>query len=140
IATGNAFILKPSERDPSAANVLARLWQQAGLPDGVFSVVHGDKDTVTALIEHPDVAAVSFVGSTPIARHVHTTAGAAGRRVQARGGPKNHGVVLADAALEDAADHLTAAAFGSAGERCMALSVAVVAGAVAHTLVVLLAE
>jgi malonate-semialdehyde dehydrogenase (acetylating)/methylmalonate-semialdehyde dehydrogenase len=140
IATGNAFILKPSERDPSAANVLARLWQQAGLPDGVFSVVHGDKDAVTALIEHPDVAAVSFVGSTPIARSVHAAATAAGKRVQALGGAKNHGVVLADADLEDAADHLTAAAFGSAGERCMALSVAVVADEVADELVALLAE
>ncbi|GAB2610248.1 CoA-acylating methylmalonate-semialdehyde dehydrogenase [Pseudactinotalea suaedae] len=140
IATGNAFILKPSERDPSAANVLARLWQQAGLPDGVFTVLHGDKDTVTALLEHPDVAAVSFVGSTPIARHVHATATATGKRVQALGGAKNHGVILADADLEDAADHLTAAAFGSAGERCMALSVAVVTDEVADELVSLLAD
>ena len=140
IATGNAFVLKPSERDPSAANVLARLWQEAGLPDGVFTVVHGDKDTVTALIEHPDVAAVSFVGSTPIARQVHAAASAAGKRVQALGGAKNHGVVLADADLSDAADHLTAAAYGSAGERCMALSVAVVAEEVADELVALLAE
>ncbi|WP_420112355.1 CoA-acylating methylmalonate-semialdehyde dehydrogenase [Pseudactinotalea sp.] len=140
IATGNAFILKPSERDPSAANVLAQLWPQAGLPDGVFTVLHGDKDAVTALIEHADVAAVSFVGSTPIARYVHATASAAGKRVQALGGAKNHGVILADADLEDAADHLTAAAYGSAGERCMALSVAVVAEEVADELVALLAE
>lgn len=140
IATGNAFVLKPSERDPSAANVLARLWQQAGLPDGVFTVLHGDKEAVTALLEHPDVAAVSFVGSTPIAKYVHATASAAGKRVQALGGAKNHGVVLADADLEDAANHLTAAAFGSAGERCMALSVAVVAEEVADELVALLAE
>src|SRR5690606_2922003 len=135
IASVNAIILMPLERDPSAANVLARLWQEAGLPDGVFSVVHGDKDTVTALISHDDVAAVSFVGSTPIARSVHATATAAGKRVQALGGAKNHGVVLADADLSDAADHLTAAAYGSAGERCMALSVAAVAAEVADELV-----
>ncbi len=140
IATGNAFVLKPSERDPSAANVLARLWQQAGLPDGVFTVVHGDRTAVERLLDHPDVAAVSFVGSTPIARAVHARASAAGKRVQALGGAKNHGVVLADADLEDAADHLTAAAFGSAGERCMALSVAVVAAEVADELVRLLAD
>jgi malonate-semialdehyde dehydrogenase (acetylating)/methylmalonate-semialdehyde dehydrogenase len=140
IATGNAFVLKPSERDPSAANVLAELWQQAGLPDGVFTVLHGDRNAVTALLEHPDVDAVSFVGSTPIAKYVHATASAAGKRVQALGGAKNHGVVLADADLEDAANHLTAAAFGSAGERCMALSVAVVADEVADELVALLAE
>ncbi|TDE97394.1 CoA-acylating methylmalonate-semialdehyde dehydrogenase [Occultella glacieicola] len=140
IATGNAFVLKPSERDPSTANVLAELWQQAGLPDGVFTVLHGDRNAVTALLEHPDVDAVSFVGSTPIAKYVHATGSAAGKRVQALGGAKNHGVVLADADLEDAADHLTAAAFGSAGERCMALSVAVVAEEVADELVALLAE
>lgn len=140
IACGNAFVLKPSERDPSAANVLARLWQEAGLPDGVFTVVHGDRVAVERLLEHPDVAAVSFVGSTPIARSVHARATANGKRVQALGGAKNHGVVLADADLEDAADHLTAAAFGSAGERCMALSVAVVAEEVADELVGLLAD
>ena len=139
IATGNAFVLKPSERDPSASLLLARLWAQAGLPDGVFSVVQGDREVVDALLTHPDVAAVSFVGSTPVARHVHGTASAAGKRVQALGGAKNHGVVLADADLDDAAEHLTAAAFGAAGERCMALSVAVVVDEVADELVARLA-
>jgi malonate-semialdehyde dehydrogenase (acetylating)/methylmalonate-semialdehyde dehydrogenase len=135
IAVGNAFVLKPSERDPSTSLVLARLWQEAGLPDGVFSVVQGDKEVVDALLTHPDVAAVSFVGSTPIARYVHATATAAGKRVQALGGAKNHGVVLADADLDDAAAQLAAAAFGAAGERCMALSVAVVEESVADELV-----
>ncbi|HCX84088.1 MAG TPA: methylmalonate-semialdehyde dehydrogenase (CoA acylating) [Micrococcales bacterium] len=135
IATGNAFVLKPSERDPGASLFLARLWQQAGLPDGVFSVVQGDKVVVDALLHHPDVAAVSFVGSTPIARYVHDVAAAQGKRVQALGGAKNHGVVLADADLDDAADQLVAAAYGAAGERCMALSVAVVEESVADALV-----
>ncbi|SDB96140.1 methylmalonate-semialdehyde dehydrogenase [acylating] [Sanguibacter gelidistatuariae] len=139
IACGNAFILKPSERDPSAALFLADLWKQAGLPDGVFSVVQGDKTVVDALLHHPDVAAVSFVGSTPIARYIHATASARGKRVQALGGAKNHGVVLADADLDDAVDHLTAAAFGAAGERCMSLSVAVVEDSVADILVAKLA-
>lgn len=139
IATGNAFVLKPSERDPSASLFLADLWAQAGLPAGVFSVVQGDKEVVDALLTHPDVAAVSFVGSTPVARYVHATATAAGKRVQALGGAKNHGVVLADADLDDAADQLAAAAFGAAGERCMALSVAVVEEAVADELVARLA-
>lgn len=139
IAVGNAFVLKPSERDPSASLVLARMWQEAGLPDGVFTVVQGDREVVDALLTHPDVAAVSFVGSTPVARHVHATATAAGKRVQALGGAKNHGVVLADADLEDAAEQLSAAAFGAAGERCMALSVAVVQEQVADELVALLA-
>lgn len=140
IATGNAFVLKPSERDPSAALFLARLWQQAGLPDGVFNVVQGDKTVVDALLHHDDVAAVSFVGSTPIAKYIHTTASAQGKRVQALGGAKNHGVVLADADLDDAVSQLTAAAFGAAGERCMALSVAVVEDSVADALVAKLAD
>jgi malonate-semialdehyde dehydrogenase (acetylating)/methylmalonate-semialdehyde dehydrogenase len=135
IAAGNAFVLKPSERDPSASLFLADLWQRAGLPDGVFNVVQGDKEVVDAILHHDDVAAVSFVGSTPIARYIHATASAEGKRVQALGGAKNHGVVLADADLDDAADHLTAAAFGAAGERCMAISVAVVEDSVADVLV-----
>jgi malonate-semialdehyde dehydrogenase (acetylating)/methylmalonate-semialdehyde dehydrogenase len=139
IATGNAFVLKPSERDPSASLFLADLWQRAGLPDGVFNVVQGDKEAVDALLHHDDVAAVSFVGSTPIAKYIHATASAEGKRVQALGGAKNHGVVLADADLDDAVDHLTAAAFGAAGERCMALSVAVVEDSVADELVAKLA-
>ena len=128
IATGNTFVLKPSERDPSAANVIARLYAEAGLPDGVFNVVHGDKVAVDAILRHPDIAAVSFVGSTPIARYVHGMASAAGKRVQALGGAKNHAIVLPDADLDYAASHLTAAAYGSAGERCMAISVAVAVG------------
>lgn len=135
IATGNAFVLKPSERDPSASLFLARMWKAAGLPDGVFSVVQGDRVAVDALLTHPDVAAVSFVGSTPIAQHVHATATAHGKRVQALGGAKNHAVVLADADLDLAATHLTGAAFGAAGERCMAISVAVVVDDVADALV-----
>ncbi|MEV0949704.1 CoA-acylating methylmalonate-semialdehyde dehydrogenase [Promicromonospora sp. NPDC050249] len=135
IATGNTFVLKPSERDPSASLFLADLWQKAGLPDGVFNVVQGDKEVVDAILHHDDVAAVSFVGSTPIARYIHATASAQGKRVQALGGAKNHGVVLADADLDDAVNHLTAAAFGAAGERCMAISVAVVEDSVADALV-----
>jgi malonate-semialdehyde dehydrogenase (acetylating) / methylmalonate-semialdehyde dehydrogenase len=129
IACGNTFILKPSERDPSASNYIARLWQQAGLPDGVFNVVHGDKVAVDAILEHPDIAAVSFVGSTPIAKYIHGKGTANGKRVQALGGAKNHAIILPDADLEFAANHLTAAAFGSAGERCMAISAAVAVGA-----------
>ncbi|WP_275295429.1 CoA-acylating methylmalonate-semialdehyde dehydrogenase [Amycolatopsis sp. La24] len=128
IATGNTFVLKPSERDPSASNLVARLYAEAGLPDGVFNVVHGDKVAVDALLDHPDIAAVSFVGSTPIARYVHERGTATGKRVQALGGAKNHAVVLPDADVEYAANHLTAAAFGSAGQRCMAISVAVAVG------------
>lgn len=135
IATGNTFVLKPSERDPSASLFLADLWQRAGLPDGVFNVVQGDKEVVDAILHHDDVAAVSFVGSTPIAQYIHATATAEGKRVQALGGAKNHGVVLADADLDDAVDHLTAAAFGAAGERCMAISVAVVEDSVADEFV-----
>jgi malonate-semialdehyde dehydrogenase (acetylating)/methylmalonate-semialdehyde dehydrogenase len=128
IACGNTFVLKPSERDPSASNLIAELWRQAGLPDGVFNVVHGDKVAVDALLQHPDVAAISFVGSTPIARYIHQQASATGKRVQALGGAKNHAVILPDADLDFAANHLSAAAFGSAGERCMAISAAVAVG------------
>jgi malonate-semialdehyde dehydrogenase (acetylating)/methylmalonate-semialdehyde dehydrogenase len=128
IACGNTFVLKPSERDPSASMLIADLWAQAGLPAGVFNVVHGDKVAVDALLDHPDVAAVSFVGSTPIARYVHERATAAGKRVQALGGAKNHAIVLPDATMDFAAEHLAAAAFGSAGERCMAISAAVAVG------------
>jgi malonate-semialdehyde dehydrogenase (acetylating) / methylmalonate-semialdehyde dehydrogenase len=135
IATGNTFVLKPSERDPSVSNLIAELYAEAGLPDGVFNVVHGDKEAVDALLDHPDVAAVSFVGSTPIANYVYDRATGAGKRVQALGGAKNHAVVLPDADLEFAANHLTAAGYGSAGQRCMAISVAVVVGEVAEPLV-----
>ncbi|HEV2374263.1 MAG TPA: CoA-acylating methylmalonate-semialdehyde dehydrogenase [Streptosporangiaceae bacterium] len=125
IACGNTFILKPSEKDPSASLLLARLWAEAGLPDGVFNVVHGDSETVGALLAHPEVRAVSFVGSTPIARSVYEKGTAAGKRVQALGGAKNHMVVLPDADLDLAADAAVSAGFGSAGERCMAVSVVV---------------
>jgi malonate-semialdehyde dehydrogenase (acetylating)/methylmalonate-semialdehyde dehydrogenase len=135
IACGNTFVLKPSERVPSASVLLAELWAEAGLPDGVFNVVNGDKVAVDALLGHPDVAAVSFVGSTPIARYVHERATQAGKRVQALGGAKNHAVVLPDADIDFAADHLTAAAFGSAGQRCMAISAAVAVGDAADRLV-----
>lgn len=128
IATGNAFILKPSERDPSASNIVARLYQEAGLPDGVFQVVHGGKETVDALCEHPGISAVSFVGSTPIAQHVHQVASAAGKRVQALGGANNHAVVMPDANIDFAAGQIASGAFGSAGERCMAVPVAVTVG------------
>ncbi len=139
IAAGNTFVLKPSERDPSASNLVAELYRRAGLPDGVFNVVHGDKVAVDALLEHPGVAAVSFVGSTPIARYVHERASAAGKRVQALGGAKNHAVVMPDADLEFAADQLSAAGYGSAGQRCMAISVVVAVGEAADRLVDLLA-
>ncbi|GAB2573206.1 CoA-acylating methylmalonate-semialdehyde dehydrogenase [Streptomyces capparidis] len=135
IATGNTFVLKPSERDPSVSNLVASLYADAGLPDGVFNVVHGDKAAVDAILDHPGVAAVSFVGSTPIARYVHRRASESGKRVQALGGAKNHAVVLPDADLEFAASQLTAAAFGSAGQRCMAVSVAVAVGDAADALV-----
>jgi malonate-semialdehyde dehydrogenase (acetylating)/methylmalonate-semialdehyde dehydrogenase len=128
IATGNTFILKPSERDPSASQFVARLWAEAGLPDGVFNVVNGDKEAVDALLDHPGVVAVSFVGSTPIAKYIHARATSAGKRVQALGGAKNHAVVLPDADAGFAASQLAAAAFGSAGERCMAISAAVMVG------------
>ncbi|ELS56805.1 CoA-acylating methylmalonate-semialdehyde dehydrogenase [Streptomyces viridochromogenes] len=135
IATGNTFILKPSERDPSAANFVAELYKKAGLPDGVFNVVHGGKPAVDAILTHPGIRAVSFVGSTPIAKYVHEQATAHGKRVQALGGAKNHAVVLPDADLEFAANHITAGAYGSAGERCMAVSVAVAVGDAADRLV-----
>jgi malonate-semialdehyde dehydrogenase (acetylating)/methylmalonate-semialdehyde dehydrogenase len=135
IACGNAFVLKPSEKDPSASLYLARLWQQAGLPDGVFTVVQGDKVAVDALLDHPDVAAVSFVGSTPIARYIYETGTTRGKRVQALGGAKNHMVVLPDADLDLAADAAVSAAYGAAGERCMAISVAVAVGDVGDRLV-----
>jgi malonate-semialdehyde dehydrogenase (acetylating)/methylmalonate-semialdehyde dehydrogenase len=128
IACGNTFILKPSERDPSAANFMAELLTEAGLPAGVFNVVHGDKEAVDAILNHPDISAVSFVGSTPIAEYVYQTGTAAGKRVQALGGAKNHMVVMPDADMDQATDALMGAAFGSAGERCMAISVAVAVG------------
>jgi len=140
IACGNTFVLKPSERDPSASNFIAELWRQAGLPDGVFNVVHGDKVAVDALLQHPDVAAVSFVGSTPIARYIHQQASATGKRVQALGGAKNHAIILPDADLEFAANHLSAAAFGSAGERCMAISAAVAVGGAGDPLMEILSR
>jgi malonate-semialdehyde dehydrogenase (acetylating)/methylmalonate-semialdehyde dehydrogenase len=135
IACGNTFILKPSERDPSASVLIARLWAEAGLPAGVFSVVHGDKVAVDALLDHPDVAAVSFVGSTPIAQYVHERGTRAGKRVQALGGAKNHAIVLPDADLEFASDHLAAAAYGSAGERCMAISATIAVGSAGDQLI-----
>ncbi|MCA2226364.1 CoA-acylating methylmalonate-semialdehyde dehydrogenase [Nonomuraea aurantiaca] len=138
IACGNSFVLKPSERVPSASMLIAELWTQAGLPDGVFNVVHGDKVAVDRLLEAPAVAAVSFVGSTAVARYVHERATAVGKRVQALGGAKNHAVVLPDADLKFAAAHLTAAAFGSAGQRCMAISVAVAVEPVGDRLIELL--
>jgi malonate-semialdehyde dehydrogenase (acetylating)/methylmalonate-semialdehyde dehydrogenase len=135
IACGNTFILKASEQDPSTAMRLAELWAEAGLPDGVFNVVHGDREAVDAILVHPGIAGVSFVGSTPIAKHVFETATATGKRVQALGGAKNHAVVLPDADLDLAADALVSAGYGSAGERCMAVSVAVAVGDVADALV-----
>jgi len=135
IATGNTFVLKPSERDPSASNLIAELYAEAGLPDGVFNVVHGDKVAVDALLDHPEVDAVSFVGSTPIAKYVFERANASGKRVQALGGAKNHAIVMPDADLEFTANHLTAAGYGSAGQRCMAISVVVAVGDAAEPLV-----
>ena len=135
IATGNAFVLKPSERDPSASNFVAELYADAGLPDGVFNVVHGDKVAVDAILDHPDIAAVSFVGSTPIARYIYERGTRSGKRVQALGGAKNHAVVLPDADLDFTADHLVAAGYGSAGQRCMAISAVVAVGAAGDALV-----
>jgi malonate-semialdehyde dehydrogenase (acetylating)/methylmalonate-semialdehyde dehydrogenase len=135
IACGNTFVLKPSERDPSASMLIAELWQRAGLPDGVFNVVHGDKLAVDAILDAPEVAAVSFVGSTPIAKYIHERGTANGKRVQALGGAKNHAIILPDADIDFAADHLAAAAFGSAGERCMAISAAVAVGSAADRIV-----
>src|SRR3954452_16974940 len=128
IACGNAFVLKPSEKDPSASLWLAQAWKKAGLPDGVFTVINGDKEAVDALLTHPDVAAVSFVGSTPIARYIYETGTAHGKRVQALGGAKNHMLVLPDADIDLPADAAVSAAYGAAGERCMAISVAVAVG------------
>lgn len=135
IACGNAFILKPSEKDPSASLFLARLWKEAGLPDGVFTVLQGDREAVDAILEHPGIAAVSFVGSTPIAKYIYETGTAHGKRVQALGGAKNHALVLPDADVDMAADAVVSAAYGAAGERCMALSVAVAVGDIADPLV-----
>ena len=135
IACGNAFILKPSEKDPSASLLMARLWQEAGLPDGVFNVVQGDRVAVDRLLEHPDVRGVSFVGSTPIARYVYETGTANGKRVQALGGAKNHMLVLPDADLDLVADSAVSAGFGSAGERCMAISVVLAVDPVGDELV-----
>jgi malonate-semialdehyde dehydrogenase (acetylating) / methylmalonate-semialdehyde dehydrogenase len=135
IACGNTFVLKPSEKDPSASVYVAELLKEAGLPDGVFNVVHGDKVAVDRVLEHPDISAVSFVGSTPIARYVYETGTRNGKRVQALGGAKNHMVVLPDADIDMAADAAVGAAYGSAGERCMAVSVVVAVGDVADPLV-----
>jgi malonate-semialdehyde dehydrogenase (acetylating)/methylmalonate-semialdehyde dehydrogenase len=135
IACGNTFVLKPSEKDPSASVYLAELLKEAGLPDGVFNVVHGDKVAVDRILEHPDIAAVSFVGSTPVARHIYETGTRNGKRVQALGGAKNHMVVLPDADIDMAADAAVSAAYGSAGERCMAISVVVAVGGSADPLV-----
>jgi malonate-semialdehyde dehydrogenase (acetylating)/methylmalonate-semialdehyde dehydrogenase len=140
LACGNAFVLKPSERDPSASLLMARLLKQAGLPDGVFNVVQGDKVAVDGLLHHPDVRALSFVGSTPIAQYIYETAAHHGKRVQALGGAKNHMVVMPDADIEQAVDALIGSAYGSAGERCMAISVAVLVGDVGDRIVPLLAE
>jgi malonate-semialdehyde dehydrogenase (acetylating)/methylmalonate-semialdehyde dehydrogenase len=135
IAAGNTVVLKPSEKDPSASVWLAKLMQEAGLPDGVLNVVHGDKESVDALLTHPDIQSISFVGSTPIARYVYETATRAGKRVQALGGAKNHMLVLPDADLDLVADSAVNAGFGSAGERCMAISVVLAVDTIADELV-----
>jgi malonate-semialdehyde dehydrogenase (acetylating) / methylmalonate-semialdehyde dehydrogenase len=135
IACGNTFILKPSEKDPSASMFIAELLKQAGLPDGVFNIVHGDKVAVDGILAHPDIAAVSFVGSTPIAKYIYETGTRNGKRVQALGGAKNHMLVLPDADLDMAADAAVSAAYGSAGERCMAISVVLASEAIADDLV-----
>ncbi|MFM8665729.1 MAG: CoA-acylating methylmalonate-semialdehyde dehydrogenase, partial [Betaproteobacteria bacterium] len=140
LACGNAFILKPSERDPSPSLFMAELLKQAGLPDGVFNVVQGDKVAVDALLAHDDVKALSFVGSTPIAQYIYETGARHGKRVQALGGAKNHMVVMPDADIDQAVDALIGAGYGSAGERCMAISVAVLVGDVADKVIPKLAE
>ena len=140
LACGNTFVLKPSEKDPSASMLTAELLKQAGVPDGVFNVVHGDKVAVDAVLEHPDIAAVSFVGSTPIAKYVYETGTSRGKRVQALGGAKNHMIVLPDADIEMAADAAVSAAYGSAGERCMAVSQVVAVGPVADPLIAAIKE
>src|SRR3954449_681836 len=135
LACGNTFVLKPSEKDPSASLRVAELLHEAGVPDGVFNVVHGDRAAVDAVLEHPGIKAVSFVGSTPVAKHVYATATRNGKRCQALGGAKNHMIVLPDADVDMAADAAVSAAYGSAGERCMAISQVVAVGAVADNLV-----
>src|SRR5712691_523221 len=135
IACGNTFILKPSEKVPSASLFMAELFKEAGLPDGVFNVVQGDKEAVDAILHHPEIKAVSFVGSTPVAKYIYETCAKNGKRVQALGGAKNHAVVLPDADLEFTADALIGAAYGSAGERCMAISAVVAVGEAAEPLV-----
>ncbi|HSO28722.1 MAG TPA: CoA-acylating methylmalonate-semialdehyde dehydrogenase [Candidatus Sulfomarinibacteraceae bacterium] len=140
IACGNAFILKPSEKDPSASIYLAELLKEAGVPDGVFNVIQGDKVAVDRILEHPDIAAVSFVGSTPIARHIYETGTRNGKRVQALGGAKNHMIVLPDADIDMAADAAVSAGYGSSGERCMAVATVVAVGAVADPLVEAIAK
>jgi malonate-semialdehyde dehydrogenase (acetylating) / methylmalonate-semialdehyde dehydrogenase len=140
IACGNTFVLKPSEKDPSASLFMAELMKEAGVPDGVFNVVQGDRVAVERLLEHPDIAAVSFVGSTPIARHIYETGTRNGKRVQALGGAKNHMIVLPDADLDMAADAAVSAGYGSAGERCMAISVVVAVGGIGDELVGKIAE
>jgi len=140
IAAGNTVVIKPSEKDPTAVTWMAELWKEAGLPDGVFNVLHGDKVAVDALLTHPDIKAVSFVGSTPIAKYVYETATANGKRVQALGGAKNHMIVLPDADLDLAADAAINAGFGSAGERCMAISALLAVGDIADELVGKIAE
>jgi malonate-semialdehyde dehydrogenase (acetylating) / methylmalonate-semialdehyde dehydrogenase len=140
LACGNTFVLKPSERDPGASLLLARLASEAGLPPGVLNVVQGDKTAVAALLDHPDVSAVSFVGSTPVARYIYERSAATGKRVQALGGAKNHLVVLPDADIEQAADAAVSAAFGSAGQRCMAVSIAVAVGGIGDQLAAAIAD
>ena len=140
IACGNTFVLKPSERDPTLSIRMAELLKEAGLPDGVFNVVHGDKEAVDALLAHPDVKAISFVGSTPIAKYIYETGARNGKRVQALGGAKNHAVVLPDADMEFTADALIGAAYGSAGERCMAISAVVAVGEAGDPLIEKLAQ
>ena len=135
IAAGNSVIVKPSEKDPSAQNLIAQMWKDAGLPDGVFNVVHGDKEAVDRILTNPDIKAVSFVGSTPIAKYIYETGTANGKRIQALGGAKNHMVVLPDADLDLAADSAVNAGFGSAGERCMAISALVAVGPIADDLI-----
>ena len=135
IACGNTVVVKPSEKDPSAVMFLAQLWKEAGLPDGVFNVIHGDKEVVDALLVHPGIKSISFVGSTPIARYVYETGTKAGKRVQALGGAKNHMIVLPDSDLELAADAAINAGFGSAGERCMAISAIVAVEPIGNALV-----
>jgi len=140
LATGNTFILKPPTKDPSAGNFIAQMWKEAGLPDGAFNVIHGNRDVIQLLLTHPDIAAVSFVGSTSTAHHIYETGTSHGKRVQALGAAKNHAIVLADADLEFTANNLIAAAFGAAGERCMSLPAVLVEDSVADELTALLVE